>query len=265
MPSGDIVDPLDLRAKCVVLPNFPEFKCFQNGDGIRGNQHVTLAALETLFLRRHNQHALELSEINPHWTDDRIYWEARRILTAEYNHISFSQYLPSLFSYDVLEYFDLIPIRNGYSKYDPDVDFSSIIEWSSVAGRFGHSQINSVFKIKNEHETLSFNLKQAFFEMSRIHLGFTDGLIRGLISEPAFEVDTFFVSDVKQFLYQSPNRTSGLDLVSTNIMRGRDHGLPPYIYYLEYCFGHKVKSWSDLYRYIPKKQVYGLREIYKSV
>ena len=263
MPSVDLTDPLDLRAKCVVLPQFPQFKCFQNGDGIRGNQHTALMALSTLFLRRHNQHAFQLSKINPHWSDDLLYWEARRLLTAEYNHITFSQYISSLFSYDVLEYFNLIPLRDGYSKYDPNVDPTSIMEWATSAGRFGHSQVNNVFFVKNEKGVFTFNLKQAYFEMSLIHLGETNGIIRGLVSEPAFEIDPYFAVAVKDFLYQSPNRTFGLDLATTNIMRGRDHGLPSYIYYLDYCFGHKVNSWSDLLRYIPKEQVYTLREIYK--
>lgn len=38
----------------------------------------------------------------------------------------------------------------------------------------------------------------------------------------------------------------GLDLLSTDIKRGRDHGNPPYYVMLKKCFGHKVKTFDDL-------------------
>lgn len=69
-------------------------------------------------------------------------------------------------------------------------------------------------------------MRDVFFEMSLIHLGQTEGIIKGLITEPTMHVDPFFVNDIKDFMYQSPNRTTGLDLLVLNIHRGRDHGIP---------------------------------------
>uniref|UniRef100_T1K9D9 Peroxidase n=1 Tax=Tetranychus urticae TaxID=32264 RepID=T1K9D9_TETUR len=260
-------DPLAIQA-CNIPPQFPTFLCFKTGDGIRGNQHPALTALQTIMIRRHNQHAEALSVVNPHWTDETLFWEARRLLMAEYNHISFAEYFPTLFDPDILAYFNLNPVKSGYSKYEPETDFSTIQEWATAAGRFGHSQINNIFMVKNgrdSKDSFPFRLKDVFFEMSLIHLGQTDGIIRGLISEPAFEVDPFFVVDVKDFLYQNPNRTTGLDLMVANIMRGRDHGIPGYVNYLDYCFGYKVNDWSDLYEYIPQTQVHNLQRVYKDV
>ncbi|XP_074601170.1 peroxidase-like [Brevipalpus obovatus] len=257
-------DPLAVQA-CNVPPMFPQFQCFLTGDGIRGNQHPALTALQTIVVRRHNQHADALARVNPHWSDEIVFWEARRLLVAEYNHISYAEYFPALFSEDILRYFNLLPLKYGYTKYEPDTDHSSIHEWATAAGRFGHSQINDVFIVKNENEHYPFRLKDVFFEMSLIHLGQADGILRGMATEPAFEVDPFFVIDVKNFLYQLPNRTTGLDLVSINVLRGRDHGIPSYINYLDYCFGYKVDKWEDLYEYIPKKQVDNMQTIYTDV
>lgn len=38
----------------------------------------------------------------------------------------------------------------------------------------------------------------------------------------------------------------GIDLLSTDISRGRNHGIPPYHVFLNKCFGHKVKTFNDL-------------------
>ncbi|XP_053203236.1 peroxidase-like [Panonychus citri] len=265
LPSADgFYDPLTLQV-CNVPPRFPEFKCFASGDGNRASQHPALMATQTLILRRHNQHAAALAKVNPQWSDETVYWETRRLLTAEYNHITYSEYLPSLFDHKFLSYFSLLPLENGFSKYEPETDVRSISEWATAAGRFGHSQVNDVYYVKNEDETFTFRMKDVFFEMSLIHLGQTEGIVRGLITEPAFEVDPYFVTDVKDWMYQHPNRSGGLDLVGLNVMRGRDHGIPGYIHFVEYCFGQKIKSWTDLYEYIPKNQVNKLQSIYKDL
>lgn len=40
-------------------------------------------------------------------------------------------------------------------------------------------------------------MRDVFFEMSLIHLGQAEGIIKGLITEPTMHVDPFFVNDVK--------------------------------------------------------------------
>lgn len=254
-------DPLDLRSQC--NPKLPKYKCFKNADGIRGNQHTALVALENLFIRRHNQHALALSKINPHWSDERLYLEARRLLIAEYNHITFSEYLPSLLDDEILNFFNLLPLENGFSRYDPKAEVSTLLEWVTAAGRYGHSQVSTAFYVKNEKSNFSYNLRDHYFEMSLIHTGYTDWIINGLLSVTSEKVDSYFVIDVKDHLYHGQGRKAGLDLIGLNIMRGRDHGIPGYIYFLDFCFRHKVTSWVDLYDYIDVEHVAELQKHYK--
>lgn len=63
-PNPDCVNPDKTHA------------CFTAGD-VRVNQHITLVALHLVFAREHNRVASVLSELNPHWSDNVIFEEAR--------------------------------------------------------------------------------------------------------------------------------------------------------------------------------------------
>lgn len=61
---------------------------------VRANQNPQLTVLQIILLREHNRLADTLRHINPHWDDERLYQEARRILIAEYQHINYAEWLP---------------------------------------------------------------------------------------------------------------------------------------------------------------------------
>lgn len=71
------------------------------------------------------------------------------------------------------------------------------------------------------------HLRDNYFSPGRVlRQGGIDPIIRGMIMNFCQEVDTKAVDGVRNFLFGT--NTKGFDLVSINIQRGRDHGIPDY-------------------------------------
>lgn len=246
--------------------------CFVAGDS-RVNQHPALTALHTLLLRSHNKHARALAARHPDWNDEIIFQEARRIVIAEYQMITFGEYLPIVFGPMLSAYYHLIPSKSGYTQYQPKADPTTWNEYSTATCRFGHSQIQSTFGLygqilaqSQQKETdPKFPLREWFMRPSFISEGKTPLIINGLLSRVAGAVDPWITNDVRNHLYRSHKELSGGDLAATNIWRGRDHGIPGYVHYVEYCFNYKIRTWKDLSLFIPYYALNQLRKVYRCV
>ena len=59
------------------------------------------------------------------------------------------------------------------------------------------------------------------------HRGGMDAVVRGLVEQPCQTYDQFFTKQISKSLFtEKPPFGVGMDLISLNIQRGRDHGLP---------------------------------------
>ncbi len=152
--------------------------CFLAGD-VRVNEQVALTTMHTLFFREHNRVVKILKSLNPHWDEERLYQEARRVVIAEWQNIVYAEYLPKI----------LGPDYSMYSGYDSSADASIANVFATAAYRFGHSQIMPLFPRLDANYIPSplgpLMLQDAFFAPYRLlEEGGIDPLLRGLIFSP---------------------------------------------------------------------------------
>lgn len=58
------------------------FFCVSPQGDERSNENIALTSFHTLMLREHNRLARALAVLNPFWSGERIYQEARKIVGA---------------------------------------------------------------------------------------------------------------------------------------------------------------------------------------
>ena len=61
---------------------------FDLGDD-RVNENIGLVSTHLIFTREHNRIARRLKSLNPMWDGDRVFEEARRILIAQHQMITY--------------------------------------------------------------------------------------------------------------------------------------------------------------------------------
>ena len=190
---------------------------FAAGD-TRAAENPSLTALHTLFVREHNYQVDQLHHAHPEMSGEELYQQARGIVAAEIEHITYSEFLPHLLGADALV---------AYQGYDPSVDPRISVEFAGAAFRFGHSIVSAeTEKIGEQGEVLGStqDLKDVFFEPPAAFAANSgaDGMLRHLASDPSQAMDVRIVDALRNFLVDPP---AGQDLAAINIARGRDLGL----------------------------------------
>jgi hypothetical protein len=99
----------------------PSIKCFVAGD-TRPSENLGLTGMHTLFVREHNRIATQLATLNPKWSDEKLFNEARKIVLGIYQHIIYSQFIPSVIGNNP-DYPDLAPkpLNAYFTGYDKTV------------------------------------------------------------------------------------------------------------------------------------------------
>ncbi|XP_011161795.1 peroxidase isoform X2 [Solenopsis invicta] len=253
LPRGDV----ELMSQCGE-------NCYNSGDE-RVNVHPQLAVIHTVWHREHNRVADELAQLNPDWSDEILYQEARRIVIAEIQHITYKEWLPILLGRKYTRTISLI-VGNGYSRnYNSDDEPAVSNEAANAALRFLNSlmqgQLNLPDNLRQQNKTLQ--LAEHFFNPRIIESEeIFDGLLRGLATQTSQKMDINLIPDMTSKLYTSKGNNLGLDAISLDIERGRDHGLPGYNYYRRYCGLSTAKTFDEFLDYIPVEMVRKLRTIY---
>ena len=97
-------------------------------------------------MREHNRVAEKLQQLNQGWSDEKIFQEAKRFVTAEYQHIVYNEWLPSIIGKKYMNLFGLYPLNSGYSNdYDPTCNPSMFNEFATAAFRYVIIEVNILF------------------------------------------------------------------------------------------------------------------------
>lgn len=257
---------LNATATCDVVSQTEA--CYLAGD-VRVNQNPGLTMLQVILLREHNRIAGALQGLNPHWSDEIIYQEARKINTAQYQHINYYEWLPIFLGKDNMIRNRLIyeTTTGSYvNDYDPSIDPSVINEHATAAFRYFHSQIEGRLDLISEirARTGSLRLSDWFNRPGVLESGDNfDSITRGHATQPEQLTDINFDPEIKHFLFRR-NRPFGGDLRSLDIQRNRDHGLASYNDFREFCGLRRATKWEDFLDLISEKNIANLQSLYAS-
>ena len=201
-------------------------KTYVAGD-IRVAEQPTLTALHTVFMREHNRICDEMLAAG-HTNDEEIYQFARAKVIGIIQAITYRECLPAL----GLPGF-------GSAAYNSDLDPALSHEFSTAAFRLGHSMLPGfipiadadcqpdTYQFRGKTVTGEIELRDAFFNLEVVWNNGLEGILRGLQTQTQQKIDNFVIDDLRNFLFGAPG-AGGLDLVTLNIQRGRDHGLADY-------------------------------------
>ncbi|XP_065171043.1 LOW QUALITY PROTEIN: peroxidase-like [Atheta coriaria] len=240
--------------------------CYMAGDS-RVNQNPQLTLLQIVLLREHNRIADALSTLNPHWNDETIFQEARRIAIAEHQHISYYEWLPIFIGLEnSLKNRILYDTKGQVDDYQETVDPTIINEHSTAAFRYFHSAIAGRLDLVTEHRHSYGNLRLSdwLLRPSVLEQGNNfDDLSRGLSTQPEMDNDQFHDSEITQFLFRG-NAPFGTDLKALDVQRNRDHGLASYNDMRQFCGLPKAHTFDDFSDVISKDNVAKLSQLYGS-
>lgn len=248
----------------------PSGQCFIAGDG-RASEQPGLTAIHTTFLREHNRIVEGLRGVNPHWSGEQLFNHARRIVTAQNQHLTYNEFLPRILSWNTVNLYGLKLLPQGYySEYNPSCNPAIVTEFAAAAFRIGHSLLRPhIPRLSVNHQPIDppLLLRDGFFKMDHLFApSIMDEIMRGLVATPMETLDQFITGEVTNHLFEDRRIPfSGIDLVALNVQRARDHGIPSYNNYRALCNLKRARSWDDLSREIPPEVIARFKRIYPTV
>uniref|UniRef100_A0A7M5VF56 Uncharacterized protein n=2 Tax=Clytia hemisphaerica TaxID=252671 RepID=A0A7M5VF56_9CNID len=248
---GDNMLPfLPNKPLCVSRP-----QCSDAGD-VDVDQNTALWSIHVVWVREHNRVAKELKQCHPDWDDDKVYQEARKIVIAEYQHITYNEYVPKLA--DI----------GRYSGYKPYVEPSTINAFNSAAFRFAHSTVPNFFHRLNANYDKAYpslTTQEIFGDLREIRSNGIEPLCFGLIGNQSTPANSEFAFAMARKILLPPSfkgPSSHLDLSAFNIHRGRDTGMQTYGEWRKYCGLRPIKNFRQLRRYMPTKVAKRFAKVY---
>jgi hypothetical protein len=219
--DGEFGSAIDPTAPFMVVDGMPLPEKFFIGGDIRINEQPGLMCFHTMMVREHNRLCDEIKVAHPDWTDEALFQRARKNVGAIIQAITYEEFLPNIGV-----------TMSPYSGYDTSVQSDIINAFSAAGYRFGHTMINGrLMRFEENGDDWTFgalDLRDGFFKPEiLLDEGGIEPFLRGLAAQEHQLVDPLIMNDIRNFLFGPPG-SGGLDLLSINIARARERGLPDY-------------------------------------
>ncbi|XP_060876033.1 peroxidase-like [Metopolophium dirhodum] len=269
-PNWDLM-PLETTHKnvCQLGPG----TCFRAGD-IRANALPQLNAVYTLWVREHNRIALKLYKEKRFLTDEELFQEAKKIVTACIQHITYNEWLPALLGINYTMENGLgLKQRTTYDETaDPTVSNSfatAILPFtnSMISDSISFNWINHVlyYDYTSYNGSLKRNYNQPILLGNFENPHGIDRMLIGLTVQATEKVDMLFTQSITNYLYNiDPNDSFGMDIFSLDIQRSRDHGIPSYTQFRKYCGLKDIENMQDLSEIMVEGSADKLLKLYKT-
>lgn len=192
-----------------------ELRMFDKGlvdikECVHCNEDPVLGFFQALFLREHNRLAKLIVQAKPDWEDEKIFYEARKFVIAELQHITYNEFIPVIMGREMANSDGMkLQTDKFYSEYSSQNRPGTYNEAATSAFPVFLSMLHGT--LLNHSSTvkppvlLSLNAKNPLVEVSE------------LVTKKLDEWDP-------------------LELA---VHRGREHGIPSYVEALNLCRDYK--------------------------
>ncbi|MEQ8662010.1 MAG: peroxidase family protein [Gammaproteobacteria bacterium] len=210
---------------------------------VRADENPNLQALHALFVREHNRLADTIAagcaETGLDCSGDEIFLGAKTLVTVAQQKIFYTEVLPLIISAD-----DPASILAKPALLE-QVD-GAINEFTTAAGRLGHSQVpNTILLAEPDGPHYEVPLAACFFDSACLADASLESVLYGSVLQAAETVDLLVADSLRNALVPGFGDTFLIDLLATNINRGRDHGLAGYLATRE-VLGLPARALSEL-------------------
>lgn len=188
------------------------------------------------------------------WDDERIFQETRRIIAAELQQITYGEFLPVILGVQAMKKYNLeLPVdHTTFTKYSQSVDASIYNYFATAAYRFGHTLVNGLIKLYFENNIVgNYSVRENYLVSTQIienthtEASGYDLILNGLIRQESQAYDGIIHQDMTNHLFKTVDFI-GSDLAARNVQRGRDHGIPSYNKFREFCsLSDLPKTWAE--------------------
>ncbi|KAF7389163.1 hypothetical protein HZH66_010300 [Vespula vulgaris] len=193
-----------------------------------------LGYLYVALLNEHNRIAERLWEMNEHWDDTKLFLEARRALIAQIQHITLNEYVPSILGELALIDPELRPATNGFFN--------------------GYSSTNKA----GTYDAVALAALRILTSLRKQNTCSSGMCLEDHVTALANRVS---------FNLGISTNDSNFDAAAKSIHVARDHGVPGYIEFVEFCSANlsKPKNFKDLEGVIQQENVKLLESIYTRI